>query len=307
MTITPVSTRKRVVDLSKFLTAERHALDFNFKLGVIDADYPRESRAERALADRIWAETRTRYGFQSTCPDPLTPPASNSKLDKSDRAEYGLTMQHHIVKLYDGVIVNLCKSAGHCTAVCVLNNGNGAYPTVQRARDAKVDLAYRHPWTFAYLIGLNLAQAVRRHPQGIDFRPNVNQDLRWEELLPSMTGGDAFGDSCWMLGYSKHEYVLATDGWLDERYRVAFSANERCTIDDVRVQEFLGNRGSVSVVTSRRPKQPIEQWHPDFRVVDADLTDEWIWEPSVIGDLSAKGKARKLIGKSAFVHMAYQP
>jgi hypothetical protein len=39
--------------------------------------------------------------------------------------------------------------------------------------------------------------------------------------------------------------------------------------------------------------------------VDADLSDEWLFKPGVIGDLSAKGKASTLIGKSAFVQRVY--
>ena len=66
----------------------------------------------------------------------------------------------------------------------------------------------------------------------------------------------------------------------------------------------LDRGGSVAVVTDRKPTAPITQWST-VPVVDADLTDEWIFRSGVIGDLSAKGKARKLIGRSGFVHSHY--
>ena len=111
-----------------------------------------------------------------------------------------------------------------------------------------------------------------------------------------------------LYGYSKLDYVLDTNGWLGKAYRVAYSWNEQSP-SWLKVLEFLGHGGSVAVVTDRKPKTPIAQWAPqsflDGKVRDADLTDEWILESGVIGDLSAKGKARGLIGHSGFIAQPY--
>jgi hypothetical protein len=82
-----------------------------------------------------------------------------------------------------------------------------------------------------------------------------------------------------------------------------------------KVRRHLERGGKVAVVTSRKKGQPIDVEAlreffgiKDFGVsfVDADKTDEWMLsEGAVIGDLSAKGKARQLIGDSTFVVDVY--
>jgi hypothetical protein len=66
--------------------------------------------------------------------------------------------------------------------------------------------------------------------------------------------------------------------------------------------------GAVAVVTSRVKGTPVGSVFPfgtTASAVDADITDEWMLTPgAVVGDLSAKGKARKLIGRSRFVVVA---
>lgn len=281
-------------------------MDDFFVQGANDAasNDPRRYRSLQAW----WAEVRESYGFVKTATPLLTPPASNMKLNKASRVSYGLTLQHHSVKLTNGKRVNLCPSAGHCTKVCVLDNGQGAYPMVQRARAAKTQFLYDFPTSFAYMLGYELVKAVDKSDKGIDFRPNVNSDVEWQLLLPSMLDGSVFGGSLWAYGYTKHD-ILSTDGWLCSHYRVAFSANETRMVSDLRVQDFIARGGCVAVVTNRngnyRTDQQITQWHRKFPVVDASKDDSWVFECGVIGDLAAKGKARRLIGKSDFVQMAY--
>ena len=104
--------------------------------------------------------------------------------------------------------------------------------------------------------------------------------------------------------------ILKNDGWQDG-IRVAYSWNENSNLR--RVQSFLYSGGAVAVVTNRRPHDPIDKdavrramgVGPEVEVVDADLTDEWMFGSGVIGDLSAKGKARDLIGRSGFIVSAY--
>ena len=233
----------------------------------------------------------------------LTEPRGNHKLGLASIPTYGLTLQHYVQRFKSrNLVVNACPNAGDCTKVCVLDNGYGSMPGIAEARRARTEFLARFPFDAGVLIGRELALAVRRHGM-ILFRPNVNSDVEWERIAPSLTSGSLFGADVLSYGYTKLTNVLLTDGWLDDRYRVAYSWNENSEPDEV--YEFLRLGGSVAVVTSRRKGAPvIRRGLPAggfFEVVDADLTDEWIFQRGVIGDLSAKGKARRLIGRSGFI------
>lgn len=258
------------------------------------------------------ANYRSLHGFAAQWTTILTEPGGNLKLDKAATPSYGITLQHYVVKsAVDGKTRNLCPNAGDCTKVCVLDNGAGRYDTVQRARRWKTDFLAHDPFAFFVHLGWELARAIYKHGKGhggvvILLRPNVNSDLEWEKIAPSLFDGSIFDAAIMSYGYTKLETVLATDGWLAPYYRVAYSWNER-TIDDglqPLVSAFLKRGGSVAQVTDRKRYQPVHEPR-SFKVVDADLTDEWIFQMNTIGDLSAKGSARNLIGKSGFVVQRY--
>ena len=238
------------------------------------------------------ASMRHRYGFKRCAVPLLTAPDANMKLSKGKRPAYGLTLQSHITRMSDGIRVNACPSAGQCIRVCVLNNGSGRYASVQRARDYRTELFATDPLSALVLIGHELERAVRkahskRGPnRGITFRPNVNSDLDWSAIvgpllrnLPSVAS----------YGYSKRPASIGSGALTAESY----SAGERTTADILARCD--ARQIPIAVVTNRAPKSPITQWHPTRRVVDADLSDEWIFDGAVIGDLSAKGIARQLI------------
>jgi len=257
------------------------------------------------------ADIRARFGFARVAADLLTPPLANLKLAKSGAA-YGLTLSSHVSDL--GAVglgkVNACPRAGQCVAVCVLHNGMGRYASVQRARLWRTAFVAAHPVDAAYVIGWELGRAVRRYEReapswagnrGILFRANVNSDIRW---------GAVFGaglrelDGVTSYGYSKRTDVL--EGIDSGLHVEAFSFSE--SSDWELVDAHLARGGNVAVVTNRRPHDGIVQWHGSVPVVDADLSDAWIVETvGTIGDLSAKGKARGLIGKRprSFVQSVY--
>jgi len=255
-------------------------------------------------ARELYGSVRVKHGLPNRASALLTRPDANLKLNKSSVPAYGITLQHYVQKLSTGLTVNACPNAGDCTKVCVLDNGMGRYDSVQRGRRAKTEFLARYPLAFAFLLGHELALAVRRDG-AILLRPNVNSDIEWEKIAPKLCDGETFGlhGAVRLYGYTKVPGVLDTNGWLGRAYRVAYSWNEH-TPKGSAVEDFLARGGSVAVVTDRKPKSPINQWHSNYShatVMDADLTDEWIFKECVIGDLSAKGKARKLIGKSGFV------
>ena len=255
----------------------------------------------------LFGEVRGRHGFKAVATPLLTPPNANVKLDKSIVPTYGLTLQHFRVVLdattnEPRLSLNACPNAGHCVKVCVLDNGNGRYDSVQRGRLARVDLLARHPASFARILAWELVQAVSKHGE-ILFRPNVNSDVAWHRVLPSLTDGYVSGIMSY--GYSKLPETLERDGWLGSSYRVAYSWNERS--DRATVSAFVARGGAVAVVTARGKSAPVLEHLPfaygTAAIVNADLTDEWMLTTrgAVVGDLSAKGKARALIGKSRFV------
>lgn len=243
----------------------------------------------------LFADLRTARGFARVAtPVLLTPPAANLKLEKGATPAYGLTLSSHAHQLVNGQAVNACRWAGQCTRVCVLRNGGGRYSSVQAARLSRSDLFGLYPLAALSLVGFELGRAVRRHG-AVNFRPDVNSDLTWAEIV-----GDAFCDlpGVDVYGYTKDPALLEReDAGRWGRYVRAYSWSERS--DAAAVGAFLRRGGRVAVVSARAPGSA-----PERGAVDADLTDEWILDPragGIVGSLSAKGAARGLIGRRGFV------
>lgn len=273
----------------------------------------REGKHDPALAwcRMLFQDEREAEGFMRRLSPLLTPPAWNLKLDKGVTPSYGLTLQHTTTHIRKRLSVNACPHAGDCMKVCVLDNGNGGFDSVQRARRAKTRFLINQPRAFSFLLGYELAMALDRH-LAIRWRPNVNSDIRWEELIPSAFDGSVLGGHAWAYDYTKDaDRVLAGNGNVAPFYRVSFSWNENA--DAGAVGQFLWRGGNVAVVTDRKKGDPLPKaltlssggtnWIRYNHLVDADKTDEWMTNATggVIGDLSAKGRARSLIGRSNFV------
>ena len=294
------------LDLTVRLEPQAKRLDAAFREGVADGLNGRRS-ANLRQAQEAWDDVREGYRLARCHPTLLTLPRSNVKLAKSKVPAWGLTLQQHVQRINERLVVNVCPHAGDCVAVCVMNEGNGRYDKVHRSRRARTAFLTLHPRAFSYLLGYELRRVERNDPGEWLFRPNVGSDVAWERLLPSMLDGSMLFNMT-AYGYSKRPEVLATDGWISARYRVAYSWNE--TSDAEAVSQFVLRGGSVAVVTDRTRRQPaapfIQLDSERFSFIwagveDADKTDEWIFRRGVIGDLSAKGKARRLIGRSGFV------
>lgn len=280
----------------------RHgAVNGHFQLGT---DRLKSERHFRREARRCQARIRAKYGFVEKYTPVITGKGSNAKLDHATQHSVGLTLQPYVTRLGPRLTVNCCPNATPgCIAGCVIKHAGRVQfdKRIDLARRAKTEFFARYPCEACFLYGWELADQVDKHGPLLN-RPNVGSDAEWEKILPSLTSGKVFGEDVWSYGYTKLTDVLKTDGYLDAAYRVAYSWNENSAAYDVA--NFLDAGGSVAMVTSRKKGEPPRgAWiaRRSWPVVDADLTDEWIFQRGVIGDLSAKGKGRKLIGKSAFV------
>lgn len=297
--------------ITETLLPQAAEMDKSFREGA-QSQRERGHDADLAWCRMVFQDEREAEGFVRRLSPLVTPPAWNMKLEKGVTPSYGLTLQHTTTHIRKRLSVNACPHAGDCMKVCVLDNGNGGFDSVQRARRAKTRFLINQPRAFSFLLGYELAMALDRH-LNILFRPNVNSDIRWDLLLPSLFDKSALGGHCTSYNYTKDPWILETDGWVTPNYRVAYSWDENSP--PIEVARFLERGGSVAMVTSRRKGQPIEGdivaagggflteiSVPAWLRTDADVTDEWIFQPGMVGDLSAKGRARNLIGTgSGFV------
>lgn len=235
----------------------------------------------------IVADVRAHQGFKATHSPLLTPPDANTKLRKGATPTYGLTIAHADLSGYEA-----CPWRGACTAVCVLNNGNGRYDSTQRAWIWRTLLLAEHTEAALTITGYELGQAVRKDGP-IAWRPNVNSDLLWHRILPGIRWPEM---QITPYGYTKNPAILNTSGWVDG-YRYAYSVNERTNM--AKLEQHLTAGGAIAVVTNRKPNHPTRPNQlrtlinsPTSSVLDADQSDLWMLAPNVIGDLAAKGKAR---------------
>lgn len=250
--------------------------------------------------DKPLIRSRQGRGFAPVVADMLTSPKTNAKLAAATVPTYGLTLAH--ATLHDEF--NLCPWSGDCEKVCVLNTGKGMYDNVRRAWLWRTDFLAYFTSDAIMRLGWELGRAVRKHGR-ILFRPDVNSDLTWHTFLPSL--GSLEGVT--VYGYTKNpaHLHLHRRRWSDG-FHYAYSHNESSDRDDER--RLLLEGGKIAVVTSRRKGEPVDADKvraffgvgDSVRVVDADITDEWMFSAgAVIGDLSAKGSARRLVGVSEFV------
>lgn len=291
-----------MITLTEQLLPSAAEMDAWFLMGV-DAGRDRKlHRAELATARILFQYEREAEGFVGTQARLLGWPNENAKLKKGRLPSYGVTIQHTTTRIRKSLIVNACPHAGDCQRMCVLDNGHGSYPSVVRARRAKTRFLVNQPRAFAFLLGYELATVSKKHRKFL-LRPNVNSDIRWDLLIPSLFHPDVIVNLT-SYGYTKDPFILDTDGWVPHpaggrgTYRIAYSWNENS--EWLPVQAFIDRGGSVAMVTSRKKGRPVINLM-GVPTVDADKTDEWVFQEGVIGDLSAKGKARSMIGKTGFI------
>jgi hypothetical protein len=252
-----------------------------------------DTNRESLLAARsVWASFRESKGFKYDAPKLFTYPASQAKLGKSEQFTVGLTLQHAAV-----AGVETCPWRGECASICVLDNGNGRYANTQKGRDIKTQFLHEYPAAFTRLLIEELRGLAAKYERVL-VRLNVNSDLRWHRILPALVDGELF-PNVFFYDYTKNAAILSGAGMVARNYRAVYSVNESSDIDKVRA--FVSRGGTAAIVTTRDKKTPPPAYFMGLAVVDGDITDNRYDERGVWVDLSAKGKARALIGKSEFV------
>ena len=263
--------------LSFLLESKGEELDKAFNEGVSGIGV-KESRA-------AWKKFRIESGFSSYA-DLLTLPSVQHKLKKSEIYTVGLTIQHANVSG-----IETCAWRGHCTSVCVLDNGNGRYSSVQKARNVKTQFLAKHPTDFLRILG----SEIKKHSdenEKVLVRLNVNSDLRWYTILPTLSNGHPVMPNVYIYDYTKNPAVLHGDGMVGRKYRAVYSVNEKS--DLARVRSFLARGGTAAIVTNRKKNGKVLDSYLGIPVMDGDLSDDRYHERGVWVDLAAKGKARQM-------------
>ena len=278
-----ITISKRVPNLSVAL--ESRAADMSRAL--------HDTSGESLKAARVaWATFRESHGFKYDAPKLFTYPASQAKLGKSEQFTVGLTIQHAAV-----AGVETCPWRGECASVCVLDNGNGRYANTQRGRNVKTLFLYEHPEEFTRLLAHELRGLAAKYERVL-VRLNVNSDLRYYRILPELVDGELF-PNVFFYDYTKNSAVLSGWGMVAAHYRAIYSVNE--SSDMTKVRAFVARGGTAAIVTARKKNTPPPAYFMGLPVLDGDITDNRYDERGAWVDLSAKGKARALIGKSEFV------
>ena len=244
---------------------------------------------------QIWKQYRLLKGFKGYA-DLLTLPENQKKLGKSEIFTVGLTLQHANVSG-----VETCAWRGHCTSVCVLDNGNGRYGTVQHARNVKTQFLNEHPEHFVRILASELFKHSSERFKVL-VRLNVNSDLRWYAILPELANGHPSLPNVFSYDYTKNPAVLGGDGKVGNNYRAIFSVSENSDLK--KVKEFVRRGGTAAIVTDRKKNGKVLDSFMGEKVVDGDTSDDRYHESGVWVDLAAKGKARTM-GDLGFVKKIY--
>ena len=255
------------------------------------------------IAKTLWAQHRSNpaYGFAAIASDLLTPPGANMKLDKSKTVTYGLALAPASQSGY-----NVCRySTPECRAHCVSTAGNGQYPAVQRARNAKTTFLVEHPQAFLTILVNEIDTAVRKHGM-INLRLNTFSDIRWERVAPWLF--NRWGSAVQFYDYTKDwSRGDANDDSLPVNYHLTYSASERTTRDDIGNMVLAGE--SVAVVVNVRRSGPMpeafETQYGNMPLVDGDKSDDRTLDKGVIVGLRPKGSMRG--SNSPMIHEVTMP
>jgi hypothetical protein len=290
--------------LSRTTPCERHAA---FLAGI---EYANDGQRPTWLYEPL-SDIRAMYGFMPGQEriTVSTMGADNAKTAKAVARENGLTLQSARTCLCDGRWYESCPNRGACTGLCVLKSGNGAYPSTQRARDAKLHMLVDQTLAFITCMAYEQQRCLIKEwrsdkPRDVIFRPKINDDISWHLILPPLAdhGWDGWIKS---LGYTKDEAIFGVPGGEHGKYfRESYSISEKSDLGKVR--RFVLEGGNATIVHNGKTGDPVPadaireylalpDWVP---VHDTDKTDETILiRGPGVNALTAKGKARSTRSK----------
>jgi hypothetical protein len=232
-----------------------------------------------------WKEFRIKSGFVSYA-DLLTYAEVQHKLKKSKIYTAGLTIQHADVSGYE-----TCAWRGLCTSVCVLDNGNGRYDSVQKARNVKTQFLAKQPIHFMRILGSEIKKLSKIHEKVL-IRLNTNSDVRWHMVIPEIANGVPDLWNVFFYDYTKNPAVLSTNGMVGKKYRMVYSVNENSDLG--KVVSFIERGGTAAIVTNRKKNEKVLDDYLGLPVIDGDRHDDRYHESGVWVDLAAKGRARSM-------------
>jgi hypothetical protein len=244
-----------------------------------------------AEAKRIAREFYVDGNGYKAAPMLLTMPESQHKLGMSRRPAVGLSLA---VAETSGEF-NVCSwSTPGCRAVCVLKTaGKGMLPSVIRARAVKTRFLAAQPQAFVTLLHDELVTQARKR-KGIDFRPNVASDIRWERIAPALFTIDGVR----VYDYTKAPAKHRAEG---PNYRLVFSVSE-LQRSEKQALEYLRSGTNAAIVFDTVKGHALPATWNGYEVIDADTSDSRIDDPAgVVVGLRAKGAARKGGDSTGFV------
>lgn len=235
-------------------------------------------------ARRIYGEIMREHGFKGTAARLLTPPDANTKIRKSARLVWSLTL----APAMSSGMINTCVRYADCQDVCVLTSGKGGVPAVQRSRAARTALLYRAPDAFAVLLAHEIDRAGdMRHDTGREWRIRLNaaSDIPWEIVAP------------WIIarvvanGGAAYDYTKAWARQDVPGYTLCRSVDSRQDIDKIRATVASGRNVAVILPIAKGDPTP-DTWQ-GMPAVDGDVSDDRTADPrGVVVVLRAKGALR---------------
>jgi hypothetical protein len=217
-------------------------------------------------------------------PKLLTAPTAQTKLGKSKRPAYGLSLAAADMSDWEACIWRTPL----CTAACVLvTGGRSVFSSIREARALKTNALGAEPQAFITLLAHEIDAAARKHG-GIDLRLNVASDLRWERFAPKLLQRP---------NVRAYDYTKAHASARDrvDGYALTFSVSER-PASTREALEWLQSGGNAAVVFERMTRADWDGILPSdwegFQVIDGDISDSRTDDPAgtVVG-LRAKGAA----------------
>lgn len=242
---------------------------------------PDTVRQARAIAADIWRD----HGFKGAPSSILTPPDANTKIKKSARLVWSLTL----APAMSSGMINTCVRYADCQDICVLTSGKGGVPSVQRARAARTAFLYRAPHAFAVLLADEIDRAARiaqRDDREWRIRLNAASDIPWEIAAPWLleriraNGGAAYD-------YTKSWARQDTPG-----YTLCRSVDSRQDVDKI-IATVVNQRRNVAVILPIAKGDPVPTMWNGMLAIDGDVSDDRTADPrGVVVILRAKGALR---------------